>query len=176
MLTLHILEIESPLEAQAIRAAAEAWGYRVSVTWVGNSGQIVDVLAHRPLHDVLVISGHGDERGLLLPTLAKSVRQHYPYDEVIRPEDFAQFLSLGNNGVIVTSCCAGQAALADVFLAHGARWYIGAEGYPEGRVALMFALAFLYHLGAGMSAAEAHVRVSQSDEVWRQFHFYVGQP
>jgi hypothetical protein len=48
------------------------------------------------VHAVIVISGHGDERGLLLPELAEEVRSRYPYDEVIRPQDFAGFLQLQN--------------------------------------------------------------------------------
>jgi hypothetical protein len=145
MLSLHILEIESALEAQAIRAAAEAWGITVTVTWVGNSGQIVEYLSQQPTHDLIIISGHGDERGLLLPELAPSVRDRYPYHEAIRPDDFARFLALGGNGVLMNTCCGGQRALADVFLAHGAAWYIGTEAYPDARAALMFVLSLIYH-------------------------------
>jgi hypothetical protein len=162
MLTLHILEIDSALEAQAIRAAAEAWGIAVGVTWVGNSGQVVDLLSQRPTCDVLVISAHGDERGLLLPELALSMRDRYPYDEVIRPEDFAQFLALGGCGVLMNTCVGGTSALADVFLSHGAAWYIGSENYPKGDDALLFALILLFHYRAARNIGSAFAQASAS--------------
>lgn len=144
MITLHIVEVGSGLEAQAIRAVAEAWGASVGVTWVGNSRQIVDVLSKQPSDSILILSGHGDRRGLLLPELAEEVRSHYPYHGVIRPEDFAQFVHLASNIIINTSCWGGVPSLADVFLQRGAQYYIGPINAIEADAALMYTLEFLY--------------------------------
>ena len=64
MTTLHIVAIGTG-EAHALRAAAEYWRAFVTVTWVGNSGQIVEYFSKCPVHDLIIIAGHGDERGLL---------------------------------------------------------------------------------------------------------------
>src|SRR5713101_4725959 len=136
MVRLHLLVINTGLEAHALRSAAERWRADVTVTWVGNSRQVVEYLSQSPSHDVIVISGHGDERGLLLPELAKELRSNYPYDEVIRPPDFAEFLRLDGNLVINSSCVGGMPPLAKVFLEHGAKYYIGSTAYPEGDAVL----------------------------------------
>jgi|SRR5450631_372024 len=107
MIRLHLLVIDAALEAQALRSVAEAWGAEVSVTWVANSRQIVEYLSQPPSHEMIVLCGHGDERGLLLPQLAEEVRNRYPYDTVIRPQDFADFLRLEGNLVMNTSCLGG---------------------------------------------------------------------
>ena len=73
MTTLHIVAIGTG-EAHALRAAAEYWRAFVTVTWVGNSGQMVEYFSKSPVHDLIIIAGHGDERGLLLPELAEEIR------------------------------------------------------------------------------------------------------
>ncbi len=173
MVTLHIIEVDSGLEAQAIRAVAEAWGATVAVTWVGNSGQIVDVLSGQPADDLLMLTGHGDERGLLLPALAEEVRSHYPYHGVIRPEDFAQFVHLAGNIVINTCCWGGGRSLADVFLQHGAQCYIGPTDALEGDAALMYTLEFLYtYLHNGYHIQEAHQAASHHGDDRHLFTLY----
>ena len=79
MLKMHIVDIETGNGSQAIRAAAERWGVFVTMTYVGNSGQIVDYFSGKPDHDLIIIAAHGDERGLLLPELAKEIANRYPY-------------------------------------------------------------------------------------------------
>ncbi len=112
MIRLHHLVINTGLEAHALRSAAEYWGSNVTVTWVGNSSQVGEYLSQSPSHEVIVISGHGDTHGLLLPELAEEIRCHYPYHEVIHTSDFADFLQLQGNLVINTSCVGGLSSLA----------------------------------------------------------------
>ena len=173
MLKMHIVDIETGNEPQAIRAAAEWWGVFVTMTYVGNSGQIVDYFSGQPDHDLIIIAGHGDERGLLLPELAKEIANRYPYNEVIRPEDFGQFLQLNGNAVISLACLGGMRQLADVFLAHGSRRYIGPVGYPDGSSALMYSLEFLYnHVHHGRDVEEAHRLASSHNDDRQQFKLY----
>ncbi len=139
---VHIIEVTTGLEAHALRYAAECWGASVGVTWVGNAQQIVDVLSSKPVHDVLIISGHGDERGLLLPPLAAEIKERYPYNDVITPANFAEFVRLDGNIVINSSCSGGMPELAQVFLEARTRAYIGPEDYPHGSAALMYVLLF----------------------------------
>ena len=173
MLKMHIIAVETGNEPQAVRAAAEQWGVFVTMTWVGNSGQIVDYFAGQPDHDLIIISGHGDERGLLLPELNNEIANRYPYNEVIRPEDFGQFLQLNGNAVISLACLGGMRQLADVFLAHGARHYIGPVDYPDGASALMYILEFLYnHVHHGRNVEEAHRFASNHNDDRQQFKLY----
>ena len=164
--SIHVLAVDSALETQALRAAAEYWGAAVTVTWVGNATDVVDYCASHPIHDVIIIAGHGDERGLLLPSLDESIKGNYPFIDVIRPNDFQTFLALEQNVVLSTACCGGNEKLAAVFLSCGARCYIGAEGYPDGNDALMYALEFLFQfLVRGCGAEQAHqISASASDD------------
>ena len=144
MIKLHILEIATGLEAHAVRYAAEHWGISVTVTWVGNSQQIVDCLSSYPDCDLILISGHGDERGLILPELAEEVSSNYPYRDVISHDDFAKFLNLNNSVVINSSCMGGVQSMAEVFLDKGAKCYIAPKDFPLADASLMYLLKFLY--------------------------------
>jgi hypothetical protein len=173
MIKVHIIEIETGLEAHAIRYAAECWGTFVTVTWVSNSAQIVDFLSSQPNHDVIIISGHGDERGLLLPDLAEEIKDEYPYNDVIRPDDFAEFLKLSNSTVINASCLCGVQSLADVFLARGARYYTAPDDYPRGDASLMYLLSFLYeYMQNGQNVESAHRMSSAHSDDRSQFTLF----
>jgi hypothetical protein len=173
MVRLHLLVIDTGLEAHALRAATEYWRADVTVTWVGNSGQVVEYLSQSPSHEVIVISGHGDERGLHLPELAQEIQDHYPYHDIIRPEDFANFLQLAGNIVINTSCFGGLPSLAQVFLERGATYYIGPVDTPEGDATLMYTLEFFYYyLCTNQDVEKAHQNASNHDDDRKQFELY----
>jgi hypothetical protein len=170
---LHIITIDSANEPHAIRAAAEVWNIAVTVTWVGNSGQIVDYFAGQPAHDLIIISGHGNEHGLILPQLAEAIADRYPYHDVIRAEDFAQFVRLNGNTVINLACLGGQSSLAEAFLKQGARYYIGPIDYPDANAALMYILTFLYHHGVHQGdVVEAHHLAANHEDDRQQFKLY----
>ena len=173
MTRVHIIAIETGNEPHAIRSAAEWWGADVTVTWVGNSGQVVDFFSGEPRHELIVFSAHGDESGLLLPELAPEIVRRYPYDKVIRPEDFRQFLRLKDNVVVNLSCWGGKAELAEAFLNGGARHYAGPVDAPNGSAALMYALDFAYQMTVHSAEAEqAHLIASTHDDDRRLFRLY----
>lgn len=161
-MNLHIIEIKTGLEAHAVRYAAEYWGALVTVTWVGNSAQIVDFLSNKPDNDVIIISGHGDERGLLLPELAQEIKSNYQYNDVIKAQDFREFLRLDGNTVINTACVCGMQPIADAFLAGGARYYIAPKDYIDGNASLMYLLSFLYEYMHNRQNVEVAHRVGSS--------------
>lgn len=71
---------------------------------MGNASDIVNYFSSKPVHELILIAAHGDERGLLLPDLGESIKGHYPFVDVIRPEDFRTFLALQQNIVLSTGC------------------------------------------------------------------------
>lgn len=166
MKKIHILELGTGNEAHALRAAAECWGADVTVSWVGNSAQVVDYFSSQPAHDLIIISGHGDPAGLRLPELHESVRHKYPYDKRISPDQFREFVKLNGSPVVNLSCETGREPFADAFLAGGAKWYIAPIGSPDGSASLMYALQFLYaFIATGVSVVAAHeLAISQVDD------------
>jgi hypothetical protein len=110
---------------------------------------------------------------LLLPKLGDEIAGRYPFNEVIRPEDFSRFLHLNGNTVINLSCMGGMQQLAEGFLAHGARYYIGPTDYPNGSASLMYILDFLYnHVHHNRDVEEVHRIASNHDDDRRQFKLY----
>lgn len=177
MLTLHLISIDTGHECHAIRLAAEYWDFVVGATWVGNSQQIVDYFATSPKHDIIILSGHGDERGLLLPELDVEIQPRYPYNTVIRAEDFRSFLRLDGAIVLSLACLGGLPALADAFLDRGARAYIGPIDYLTGSAALMYALDFLYtYQHHGRDLVAAHQQAAQQMDDRQHFRLYQHNP
>ncbi len=171
---VHILAIDVALQAQLIRAAAEHFGAFVTMTWVGNSAQIVGYLTDYPAAEVIIISGHGEERGLVLPELGEEFKHLYPYGNVIGPADFAEFLHLQGNIVINNSCLGGMPEMASVFLDHGAEIYIGAVDYPDTAASSKYAVDFLYSylVENPKDAAKAHEAASSHADDRQQFKMY----
>ena len=152
-----IIEVDSALEAIALRAAAEFWCADVSVIWVGNSAQIVDALSNAAAFDLVIICSHGDHRGLLLPDLADELKPNYPFADVINAAAFASFVNLNGGTVLNTACAMGTAELADAFLSNGANAYVAAPDYPDADITLLYALTFVFNLGAsGGDPRQAH--------------------
>jgi hypothetical protein len=166
MPTLRIIDVLSGMEAQALRASAECWGYDVAVTWVGNSRQIVDVFQHSLPIDVLIIAGHGDEDGLVLPELDESVAGGFPYLDRISAAQLAEFARPVASVIIATACTFGLPQYAEVFRNAGTRYYVGPTDYANAGAAMMYSLGFLYAFQCnGLHAALAHeAAFSQSDD------------
>jgi len=171
-LSLHIIVTETGQESHAIRSAAEWWQYDVTMTWVGNSHQIVDYLSSKPKHDLVIFSTHGIDLGMVLPELDPEIEKDYPYVHVITPDDFDNFLNLDNNTVINLSCVGGKPELAKVFLSHGAKYYIGDIGYQYGTDSLMFCLDIIYYISKGKCVEEAFQIASQHHDPQQQFKLY----
>ena len=110
---------------------------------------------------------------LLLPELDEEVKDKYPYKDVIRPEDFAEFLRLSGNAVLNASCMGGMQSLAEVFLEMGANYYIGPIDYPDSSASLMYVLDFLYnYIQNGQNVEEAHQVASRYPDDRRLFRLY----
>ena len=173
--SVHILAADTGLQPHVVRAAAEHFGASVTVTWIGNSAQVVDCLSSHPRREVIVLSFHGDERGFLLPTLAEECRSLYPYGDVIRPADFNQFLALDGNVVFNHACMGGMSSMAEAFLSGGASAYVGADDYPNAAASTKYVLDFLYvyllqHVG---DVKTAHQAAATAEDDRRMFRLYL---
>lgn len=171
---VHILAVDAPLETQTLRAAAESFGLKVTVTWAGNADQIVEAMSLPQSADLFTICGHGDARGLILPVLAGEAKARYRFHDAMSASDMASFARLAGAVVLNTSCAMGGEDFARAFLGAGAHAYIGAEGYPDGDAALMYALSFLYAFGTlGAAAPDAHAfALLGADDDRRMFRFF----
>lgn len=171
---VHIIAIDTGNEPHALRAAAEAWGADVSVTWVGNSDQIVSLLSSRPTCDIMFISGHGDGNSILLPPLAASVQQRYRYTARITADQISDFMKLPPCHVVNLSCEGGSQNFASAFLSGGATSYCGSTAETEGSAALMYGLQLLYSLVvAGKTIREAHDDAGRHDDDRGSFRLYM---
>ena len=74
---IGLIVVDAPLESQSLRAAAESFGMSVAVSWVGNADQVVEFLSKPIGLDIIIIGGHGDERGLILPVFEEAIKANY---------------------------------------------------------------------------------------------------
>lgn len=159
---IHLVEIDSTLEAQAIRACGEALGYTVGVTWTGNSQQVVEALGCRPGVELIFLCAHGEEGRVLLPELAEELKPNYPFADSLRASDFNEFLNLKGGHVVNLACTCGTKEMANAFLKQGAESYVGATDYVEGDAALLYAVNLLYAYKLSSDFASAHQQATQS--------------
>ena len=172
--TIHILATDTGLQPHAVRAVAEHFGAQVTMTWAGNSAQIMEYLSARPAVDVIVLSTHGDDQGMLLPPLAEECRGLFPYFDVIRPADFAEFLSISGSIVVNHACMGGTPEMAEAFLSGGASAYIGAKAYPDTAASTKYVIDFLYAylIQFQGDVEKAHNSARSDGDDRRQFNLY----
>jgi hypothetical protein len=142
---IDIIVISEGLEANALRAALEAFGIQVRMHYIGNVKHLISLLQNPDyLHRIIIISCHGDEESLLIPELSPELEVEMPYQRKLTPHDLSNILNLNNQVVINTGCCLGTKEFADSFLSKGASAYIGSEDYIEGGAIILFVITFLY--------------------------------
>ena len=175
MKRIHILAIEAGNEPHALRSACEHWGAQITVTWAGNSAEIIDYFSEVPADDLLIISGHGEQDALLLPQLHESIADNYPFRDRITSSELCSFVKMGGGCVLSLCCESGTKRMAHAFLTGGASLYIGPSGSPDGNVALMYALELLYAcLVEKKSIDQGHQEASKHDDDRASFVIYKG--
>ena len=173
MKAIHILAIETGNEPHALRSVCESWGADVTVSWIGNSSQVVDFLSGSPSHDIIIISGHGRKNALLLPEVDKSIAATYPYKDEITAKQFSQFVRLNSTCMLNLCCEAGTQEMANAFLSAGASHYIGPTRSPNGNAALMYALEFMYAVIVdGKSIDQGHAEAINHNDDRASFEIY----
>ncbi|MGW8378888.1 CHAT domain-containing protein [Streptomyces sp. ODS28] len=144
-------------EPYVLRDLLAAYDADVRLLPAGTPRHLADVLngtLSRAEH--LLLSCHGDERGILLDELAPSIAAQQPFNDVLTPQRAATLGAPAGSVVFSTGCVTGTDAMARAFLDGGCRAYIAPEGYPDATAVIAFAAAFYYQLLAmGAPLAEA---------------------
>jgi hypothetical protein len=167
-------------EAPILRAALEFFGgryatpLRVGRFAIGRAQHLVDVLAgRRSVGDHLVLSGHGDERGFILPELAPDLEHLEAFHGALTPDDLRGLVDLPGRTVVSLGCMTGREEIASTFLAGGCDAYIGPSDYPDGSSAVFFALRLYYHLlHDDLELEEAFALATSTDAETRMYRLF----
>lgn len=118
-------------EALLLRAMLESLGASVRLYLPGTPE---DILACLKLPDqpppYLIISGHGDENGLVVGEFDTEVTRIGLKDGSMCADILSGDIDLRDTVVFSTACCTGSEAFAKAFMEGGARAYIASPGYP----------------------------------------------
>jgi len=163
------------LEALSIRPVLEFYNATVSLHLVGEAKDVVRILGgEEKIADTIILSGHGDEKGLVLPELGPEIEKEQPYHGTTTPGDFKKFLNLPPGSLVLnTSCALGTEEMAGAFLGSGCRYYIGPTDYPDGTSAVFYALHFFYErICRGNGVEQAHQSARAHDDETAMFRLY----
>jgi hypothetical protein len=119
-------------EAPILRAALEFFGgrydgsVRVGLFLIGRAQHLVDILSNQvDVGDHLVLCGHGDDRGLVVPELAPELEAKEQFHGALTADDLRGLVNLPGRTVVSLGCMTGQNAIAEAFLAGGCVAYVG---------------------------------------------------
>ncbi|GAA1579175.1 hypothetical protein [Kribbella karoonensis] len=157
---LTIIAIGDVLEATAVRAALEGFNYRTTTHWVGSRAELVKLLSgDLPTDDTVVLSCHGDERGILVPEEAP-----------ITAVDLHTHAQFDGKTIVNLGCDTGR--LAPAFHAAGARHYVAPTDSPEGTAALAFVTNLFFLRTCDIPLPEAVQRAAAFHPECEQFQLF----
>ncbi|MBP1903774.1 hypothetical protein J2Z32_000386 [Paenibacillus turicensis] len=164
------------LEVQAIRSTLEYLGARVFVYWVGRPLDFISVLSGDDLYpdtDFILLCFHGVDGQFVMPELAEEIyetdepRGDFGVDQVVR------YANLEGKVVLANGCTLGLPETAKAFLQAGCKTYIGPDDYPDGNMALMFALRLFYELIQNKKSVQQAFHLTQAmDEEMKMYRLY----
>ncbi len=123
----------------------------------------------------LIISGHGDEGGLVFGEYIEGIDVSSLQDEVMPPEVIGSHVQLPQTVVISTACSAGVPEAGRAFLNGGVRAYIAADDDVTGEATALFLMHFFYKLTLEepYTLEEAWEHAASYDEESRLFCLYM---
>jgi len=116
--SVDLVEVEDG-HGPALRAVLEAFGIGVRYLRVGQARHLVHALGHVTAPYV-VLSCHGDEGDIVLPSLAEEVERFQPFHRRLRPGDLRSVARFPGSVVVATGCETGNDDLAAAVLGAGA--------------------------------------------------------
>ncbi len=150
-------------EALLLRAILENLGAAVALHLPGVPADVIACFAQgsvAPAH--LIVSGHGDENGLVLGEFGPGIDTSDLVDGSLPPAALHGRVDLPGTIVVSTACETGSPAFADAFLSGGAASYVAPGGYPEGAAVPLFVHLLYHELLRRGSSVDSAVRRAQS--------------
>lgn len=162
---VSIIAIGDTGEALLLRAMLESLGASVRLHLPGTPEDIL-VCLKQPDNPppYLIISGHGDENGLVVGEFDPDVTRMKLRDGSMPAETFIGHIDLPDTFILSTACCAGSQAFAKAFIQGRASAYVASAGYPDGAATPLFVHLLFYELLIRKSPLEdALQRANQLD-------------
>lgn len=154
-----IIAIADALEATAVRAVLEGLNCRTTTHWVGSRAEAIRLLTGEiPIDEVVILSCHGDEHGILVPD-----------EPSITPGDVREQARLDGKTIVSLGCRTGSRDLSAAFLAAGTACYVAPSDYPDGTAALAFVSNLFFLRGYGVPLDEAVRRAAAFHPGCEQF-------
>lgn len=158
---VSIIAIGDTGEALLLRAVLESLGASVRLHLPGTPEDIL-VCLKQPDNPppYLIISGHGDENGLVVGEFNPDVTRMKLLDGSMPAEAFLGTVDLRDTVVFSTACCTGSGAFAKAFIEGGAKAYVASAGYPDGAATPLFVHLLFYELLVRKSPLEEALRLA----------------
>ncbi len=165
-------------EALLLRAILENLGAVVTLHLPGTPEDFLKVIGQEASSPpVLIVSGHGDEDGLIFGAYAPEIDVSMLTDGHLGAEAIAARADMRGAIVISTACGTGGPDFASAFLGGGASAYVAPEGYPEGADAALFMHRLMHGLlQSEMSLAEALEGAQSGLGADSRFKLYRAEP
>lgn len=168
-----IIALEPGDEPLLIRALLEVQGIDVQLRRIGGPSAVLTAFNFNGgPSDLVIITGHGDHEGFIMPEMARGIDTLDLAGNRLRATDLTG-IRVDASTVISTACGTGTDAFAAALLAAGAAHYIAPKDYPDG-AAIAPILSGLIHsvFGRAMSwpdgiaAANALVAPDDRFRLW----------
>ncbi|PFZ09222.1 delta-aminolevulinic acid dehydratase [Bacillus pseudomycoides] len=160
-----VVDDNSDLEAQSLRATLEYFGAKVVTYWIGRPRDLMDVLSGKSLYediDYIVFCFHGEEGGFVMGELGEAVYEEDEPRENSGVDEIKQYAKLHNIYIINSSCTLGNPKLVKAFLNSGVQTYIGSTDYVDGTAAFMFTIRLFYGIINHQKTIDGAFQVAKS--------------
>lgn len=167
-----IAAISESLEAHALRESLEQFGAQVNLISVGRPQHFIDLIQN-PQDQYLIVSCHGDDRGMLFPELHQDLAGKESFGAICSAQEITRYAQFDQQTIISTGCMTGSDALAEAYLASGAAVYVAPRGSPEAHSAFFFTTQLFYGLLIReLALPEAMSWCRKTDEECARFHYW----
>jgi hypothetical protein len=161
-------------DGELLRSILESLNCVVLSHWPGAPGDFLKVIGQGDsCAPYLIVSGHGDEGGLIFGEYADCIDTSMLVDGHMPAECIRRHARLPGSIVISTCCSGGERQLAEAFLAGGLKAYIGAVEAVAADAVPLFVSHFFYQLPrVRHSVHRAWQHAASYDEESRLFALY----
>lgn len=156
---VSIIAVGDTGEALLLRAVLESLGASVRLHLPGTPEDIL-VCLKQPDNPppYLIISGHGDENGLVVGEFDPEVTGMELRHGSMPAEAFLGNVDLRDTVVFSTACCTGSEAFTKAFIEGDVKAYVASAGYPHGAATSLFVHLLFYELLVRKSPLEEALR------------------